>query len=72
MKKNIVLLLVFAVTFSEVVNAQRNRPIDADATKETKALYYNLKKLSKEHTLLAISMQHNMDTDGQEMKTALM
>ncbi len=51
MKKNIVLILIFAVTFSEVVNAQRNRPIDADATKETKALYYNLKKLSKDHTL---------------------
>ncbi len=51
MKKFLVLLLIFALTFSEVVKAQRNKPIDAEATKETKALYNNLKKLSKGHTL---------------------
>lgn len=51
MKKNIVLLLIFAVTFLRSVDAQRNKPIDADATNETKALYHNLKKLSKDHTL---------------------
>lgn len=51
MKKNIALLFIFAIMFSEVVDAQRNKPIDADATKETKALYQNLKKLSKDHTL---------------------
>lgn len=51
MKKNLVLLLIFAVSFSKGVNAQRNEPIDESATKETKALYHNLKKLSKEHTL---------------------
>jgi mannan endo-1,4-beta-mannosidase len=31
--------------------AQSGRPIDTKATKETKALFYNLRKLSKEHTL---------------------
>ncbi len=51
MKKNLVLLLIFTLIFSYVLNAQRNKPIDKDATKETKALYRNLKKLSKEHTL---------------------
>ncbi|MEJ7829377.1 MAG: hypothetical protein WKF91_14300, partial [Segetibacter sp.] len=51
MKKNLVLLIIFALIFSYVLNAQRNKPIDKAATKETKALYRNLKKLSKEHTL---------------------
>jgi mannan endo-1,4-beta-mannosidase len=31
--------------------AQKNKPIDAKATKETKALYRNLSKLSKKHIL---------------------
>ena len=31
--------------------AQKNKPIDANATKETKALYRNLSKLSKKHIL---------------------
>src|SRR5213076_2945336 len=30
---------------------QRNKPIDADATKETKNLYQNLYELSKDHIL---------------------
>lgn len=51
MKKNFVLLLILAVTFIKVVNAQKNKPLDVNATKETKALFYNLKKLSKGHTL---------------------
>ena len=51
MKKNLVLLLVFIITFSDVVDAKRNKPIDSHATKETKALFDNLKKLSKDHTL---------------------
>ena len=51
MKKNIILSLIFHVIFSDVADAQKNNLIDADATKETKALYYNLKKLSKDHTL---------------------
>ncbi len=50
MKKNLV-LLILAALFSNAGKAQRNEPIDADATKETKALYHNLKKLSKDHTL---------------------
>lgn len=67
MKKNLVLLLIFAVAFSNVGNAQRNKPIDEDATKETKALYHNLKKLSKEHTLFghqhAIEYGHGWSGD---------
>jgi len=31
--------------------AQKNKPIDKQATKETKALFHNLRKLSKKHTL---------------------
>src|SRR5829696_7899109 len=31
--------------------AQSGKPVDASATKETKALYKNLGKLAKEHTL---------------------
>ncbi|WP_224999871.1 glycoside hydrolase family 26 protein [Cesiribacter sp. SM1] len=46
------LLLVsfFAFSFG-AVNAQKKKPIDKDATRETKALYKNLAKLSKKHTL---------------------
>jgi len=51
MKKNFVLLLILAVLFAEALNAQRNKPIDADATKETKALYHNLKNYPKDHML---------------------
>ncbi|MCW3112608.1 MAG: mannan endo,4-beta-mannosidase [Segetibacter sp.] len=44
-------LIVTALFLSVAVSGQRNKPIDAEATKETKALYENLRKLSKEHTL---------------------
>lgn len=37
--------------FCDLVQAQKNKPIDAKATKETKYLYKNLRHLSKEHTL---------------------
>jgi len=44
--------LLFILSFSvHQVWAQRNKPIDAQATKETKALFHNLQKLSKKHTL---------------------
>lgn len=43
---SVVLLLLVSASFS-----QKNKPIDAKATKETKALYYNLGKLSAEHIL---------------------
>ncbi|WP_369427666.1 glycoside hydrolase family 26 protein [Pontibacter harenae] len=34
-----------------LVHAQKNKPIDKKATRETKALFKNMKKLSKKHTL---------------------
>lgn len=51
MKKTILPLLFLLVILSAATNAQRNRPIDPQATKETRALYYNLTKLSRHHTL---------------------
>ncbi|HUR12367.1 MAG TPA: glycosyl hydrolase, partial [Flavitalea sp.] len=42
--------LIFCV-IAIYVHAQKNKPIDAAATKETKALFKNLKKLSRNHTL---------------------
>ncbi|WPP53657.1 glycoside hydrolase family 26 protein [Catalinimonas niigatensis] len=38
---------------SNLLYAQKRNPIDRDATKETKALYKNLLRLSKKHTLFA-------------------
>jgi len=50
MEKFFLLLLVsVSVTFG--ANAQKNQLTDGSATKETRALYNNLKELSKEHTL---------------------
>ncbi|WP_026465045.1 glycoside hydrolase family 26 protein [Adhaeribacter aquaticus] len=37
--------------FGNFTFAQRHKPIDAKATKETKALYHNLRKVAKKHTL---------------------
>jgi mannan endo-1,4-beta-mannosidase len=51
MKRNTVWLLIFSLMSAKGLNAQKRTPIDAEATKETKALYHNLKRLSKEHTL---------------------
>lgn len=48
--------LSFAVLFLlsvTLLHAQKRKPIDKDATKETKALYKNLLRLSKKHTLFA-------------------
>jgi mannan endo-1,4-beta-mannosidase len=45
------LLLSFTVCVSPSINAQGRGPIDAKATKETRALFKNLMKLSKHHTL---------------------
>jgi len=49
MKKNFAVLLI-CLLFSGVY-AQKLKPIDRKATRETKALYKNLRKLSKQHTL---------------------
>lgn len=48
-KLNFYLLLVLLPTVD--ILAQKNKPIDPDATRETKKLFRNLKKLSKKHTL---------------------
>ena len=44
------LILSFAIV---LVSAQKNKPIDKKATKETKALFKGMQKLSKEHTIFA-------------------
>src|SRR6476620_4498584 len=45
------LILVLSISASHFVMAQAQGPVDAKATKETKALYKNLKKLAKHHTV---------------------
>src|SRR5687768_7066232 len=50
MKETFSLAIVFTVFITAMV-AQTGAPIDKKATKETKALFRNLKTLSKEHTL---------------------
>jgi mannan endo-1,4-beta-mannosidase len=49
--KNSFLILLFFLLSLKVAQAQRKKAIDANATRETKALYRNLHKLSKKHTL---------------------
>jgi len=51
--KTILLTVFFALTFCIAVSAKTNTTIDKKATKETVALFNNLKKLSKNHTLFA-------------------
>jgi len=51
--KTIFLTVFFALIFYIKGSAQTNIPIDKKATKETVALFNNLKKLSKNHTLFA-------------------
>src|SRR5688572_22830532 len=51
MKNNCTLAVCLLVFWSFTGLAQKNVPIDDRATKETTALYKNLKKLSKKHTL---------------------
>ncbi len=46
---HLAILLIPSVT----ALGQKNRPIDPDATRETKKLFKNLKKLSRKHTLFA-------------------
>jgi mannan endo-1,4-beta-mannosidase len=50
MKDNIVLAIFFAVVAFQV-NAQTAKTVDPKATKETKALFNNLMRLSEKHTL---------------------
>lgn len=51
-----ILLLMFFL--QQTASAKKRKPIDAKATKETKALFNNLWKLSKKHTLFG----HQHDT----------
>ncbi|WOK05056.1 glycosyl hydrolase [Imperialibacter roseus] len=49
------ILLIFGLigVFLSTALAQKNKPIDKDATRETQKLYKSLRKLSKKHTLFA-------------------
>ena len=49
--KGLLLLASVSLICTWTLCGQKNKPIDKKATKETKALFYNLKKLSKKHTL---------------------
>ncbi len=51
MKKIFILLLIICFLSDISVSAQKQKPIDSKATKETANLYKNLGKLSKDHTL---------------------
>ena len=51
MRKNILLAVLIVAFLTSLGYAQKKKLIDAKATKETKALYKNLGKLSKKHTL---------------------
>lgn len=51
-------VLLFVFFYGNTIVAQQRKPIDAKAPKETKALYANLWKLSKNHTLFG----HQHDT----------
>lgn len=53
MKKAFILLCLFTLSCTGLIHAQKKKLIDPHATKETKALYRNLHKLSKKHTLFA-------------------
>ena len=51
LKRFYFLIVIFTILFPEALLAQKGKPIDNKATRETKALYKNLKKLSEKHTL---------------------
>lgn len=51
--KSFSLLLLLIVVASSIAVAQKNKPIDRKATRETRKLYKSLRKLSKNHTLFA-------------------
>src|SRR5688500_19647661 len=44
------IFLLYALISFTIVTAQQFSPVDKQATKETKALFRNLKRLSKNHT----------------------
>ena len=46
-------LLLLLIVASSIAVAQKNKPIDREATRETRKLYKSLRKLSKKHTLFA-------------------
>ena len=51
-KNNIISILFLAFMYiSFPLSAKNNKPIDRNATAETKALFQNLKRLSENHTL---------------------
>lgn len=49
--KKVLFVILVPLLFFHFVHAQKWKPIDKKATAETKALFKNLKKLSKKHTL---------------------
>jgi mannan endo-1,4-beta-mannosidase len=51
MKRKFLLALVIPFLFIGISQGQKGKPIDPDATPETKALFKSLKKLSKKQTL---------------------
>lgn len=51
LNKTFLLAIIATLLLPILVLAQSKKPIDENATKETKALYHNLRKLSKKHTL---------------------
>ncbi len=51
MKKILLLAIAIPLLSAGLVNAQKGKPIDLEATSETRALYKSLKKISKKHTL---------------------
>lgn len=51
MAKKFLFLLISGFLFSGIACGQKRKLIDQDATDETRALFKNLKKLSKKHTL---------------------
>ena len=51
MIRKLIIPFVFVLFIIGPVQAQKNKPVDADATRETKNLFRNLRKLSRKHTL---------------------
>lgn len=51
MRKIFLLAIALPLLSAGLVNAQKGKPIDLEATRETRALYKSLKKISKKHTL---------------------
>jgi len=49
--KSFTLVSIILFSIFHVAHAQNGKPIDKEATKETTALYKNLKKIAKRHTL---------------------